>query len=177
MCTKQLLVVYGSQTGTAQDVAEDIGRQAGRYWIDAHVLPMDAVGASELRSHRHMVLVMSTTGQGDTPDNMKATYRGILRKALPPSFLSETRFAIFGLGDTSYAKYNAVARRLWVRLQQLGAQPLLPECGLGDDQAVLGYDQALEPWLKALEPSAVESSAHRPASFLRDYLSKMRRAA
>ena len=55
MCTKQLLVVYGSQTGTAQDVAEDIGRQAGRYWIDAHVLPMDAVGASELRSHRHVV--------------------------------------------------------------------------------------------------------------------------
>ena len=125
MCTKQLLVVYGSHTGTAQDVAEDIGRQAGRYWIDANVLPMDAVGAANLRSHPHVVLVMSTTGQGDTPDNMKSTYRELLRKALPPTFLSGMSFAIFGLGDTTYAKYNAVARRLWVRLQQLGAQPIL----------------------------------------------------
>eukprot|EP01047_Picozoa_sp_COSAG01_P018053 COSAG01_NODE_969_length_12378_cov_41.649320_12_plen_93_part_00 len=58
-------------------------------------------------------------------------------------WLRGVRFAVFGLGDSSYAKYNAVARRLWVRLQQLGASPLLPQPGLGDDQEQLGYDKVI----------------------------------
>jgi sulfite reductase alpha subunit-like flavoprotein len=58
-------------------------------------------------------------------------------------WLRGVRFAVFGLGDSSYAKYNAVARRLWVRLQQLGASPLLPQPGLGDDQEQLGYDKVM----------------------------------
>eukprot|EP01050_Picozoa_sp_SAG11_P053011 SAG11_NODE_31038_length_295_cov_1.051020_1_plen_52_part_10 len=46
---------------------------------------------------------------------MRATYRALLRKSLPPDFLGASSFAIFGLGDSGYAKYNAVARRMWVR--------------------------------------------------------------
>eukprot|EP01051_Picozoa_sp_SAG22_P024854 SAG22_NODE_7083_length_778_cov_2.849779_1_plen_222_part_10 len=157
---EELLILYGSQTGTAQDVAEEAARQAERYWIDARALPMDAVGPAALPGQRLLVLIMSTTGQGETPDNMKRTYKGLLRKSLPADFLGGVSFAIFGLGDSNYEKFNAVSRRLWVRLQQLGAVPLLPEPGLGDDQAALGYDEALEPWLaklwnRLLEPDAL----------------------
>lgn len=54
---------------------------------------------------------------------------------------------MFGLGDSSYAIYNGVARRLWTRLVQLGATPLVQR-GLGDDQAKRGYEEALDPWLE-----------------------------
>lgn len=60
---------------------------------------------------------------------------------------------------SNYEKFNAVARRLWVRLQQLDATPLLPLPGLGNDQEELGYDQALRPWLTALWARLLEPDA------------------
>lgn len=63
--------------------------------------------------------------------------------------LSRLTFAVFGLGDSSYPIYNAVARRLFQRLLNLGASPLV-ERGLGDDQHPLGYDGDLGPWSEKL---------------------------
>ncbi|CAG9763747.1 unnamed protein product [Ceutorhynchus assimilis] len=65
------------------------------------------------------------------------------------------RFAILGLGDSSYAKFNFVAKRLFKRLQQLGAEPLVP-LGLGDDQHDLGYDAVADPWLDNLWKKLIE---------------------
>jgi hypothetical protein len=62
-----------------------------------------------------VLLVMSTTGDGEEPDNMRASWRFLLRRSLPASSLARTRFALFGLGDSSYPKFNAVARRMQVR--------------------------------------------------------------
>lgn len=59
------------------------------------------------------------------------------------------RFAVLGLGDSSYAKFNFTAKRLNKRLMQLGGQPLIP-LGLGDDQHDLGYDAVVDPWLENL---------------------------
>ena len=156
---RELTILYGSQTGTAQDVAEGLGRSAERYAIDATVCAADDVEPSRLPQLALLVVVCSTTGDGATPDNMKTIYRSLLRKSLPAGWLSAVRFAIFGLGDSSYAKYNAVARRLWVRLQQLGASPLLPAPGLGDDQEQLGYDAALQPWSESLWSRLLEPDA------------------
>ncbi|XP_023371965.1 NADPH-dependent diflavin oxidoreductase 1 isoform X1 [Otolemur garnettii] len=58
-------------------------------------------------------------------------------------------FAVLGLGDSSYAKYNFVAKKLHRRLLQLGGSALLPPC-LGDDQHELGPDAAIDPWLRDL---------------------------
>ena len=54
-------------------------------------------------------------------------------------------FAVMGLGDSSYQKYNFAGKKLYRRLLQLGAKPLL-DLGLADDQDELGVDGVLEPW-------------------------------
>lgn len=69
--TRRLLVLYGSQTGTAQDVAERIGREAWRRRFSARVLAMDDYMLSGLIQEDSVVFVASTTGQGEEPDNMK----------------------------------------------------------------------------------------------------------
>ena len=51
-----------------------------------------------------VVFVCSTTGQGDEPDNMKKTWRLLLRKSLPPDSLAPVQFAVLGLGDSSYQR-------------------------------------------------------------------------
>lgn len=51
-----------------------------------------------------VVFVCATTGQGDEPDNMKKAWRMLLRKSLPPDSLCLVKFAVLGLGDSSYLR-------------------------------------------------------------------------
>ncbi|XP_027412752.1 NADPH-dependent diflavin oxidoreductase 1 isoform X2 [Bos indicus x Bos taurus] len=96
-----------------------------------------------------VIFVCATTGQGDPPDNMKSFWRFIFRRSLPSTALRQMDFAVLGLGDSSYAKFNFVAKKLHRRLLQLGGSALLPVC-LGDDQHELGPDAAIDPWLQDL---------------------------
>ncbi|XP_078128386.1 NADPH-dependent diflavin oxidoreductase 1 [Sander vitreus] len=146
MSKPTLLVLYGSQTGTAQDTAQRIGRQARRRHLQVQVLPLDSYVVANLISESLVVFVCATTGQGDPPDNMKNFWRFIFRKSLPVGSLGRLDCAIMGLGDSSYPKFNFVAKKLHKRLLQLGAGMLLP-VGLADDQHDLGSDAVVDPWL------------------------------
>ncbi|XP_041667703.1 NADPH-dependent diflavin oxidoreductase 1 [Cheilinus undulatus] len=141
-----LLVLYGSQTGTAQDTAQRIGRQAQRRRMKVQVLPLDGYNMASLISESLVVFVCATTGQGDPPDNMKNFWRFLFRKSLPAGSLSRLDCAVLGLGDSSYPKFNFVAKKLHKRLLQLGANALMP-AGLADDQHDLGSDAVIDPWL------------------------------
>ncbi|KAF1775328.1 Flavoprotein-like domain [Phytophthora cactorum] len=147
----RLLVLYGSETGTAQDVAEFVQQRAfNRQLLDTQISAMDEFPAAQLLPQcSTVVFVVSTTGDGEAPENMRNSWRSLLRKTLGSQWLEGVRVAVFGLGDSSYAKYNAVARRLQARLLQLGASELIDR-GLGDDQHAYGYFGALNPWMEKL---------------------------
>lgn len=94
---RHLVVLYGSQTGTAQDVAERLGRCALKRHFNVRVATLDAypfVSASacpvvsfaafldvswiflpilqiNLIHEKLVLFVTATTGQGDPPDNMQ----------------------------------------------------------------------------------------------------------
>ncbi|KAI9501085.1 hypothetical protein BX070DRAFT_195190 [Coemansia spiralis] len=122
---RDLLILYGSQTGYAEDTARRISRQAWRRHFTAQVLAMDQI------------------------DIAARFWRLLLRKSIPHDALDAMAFAVFGLGDSSYQKFNFPAKRLCRRLAQLGAAPMI-ERGDGDDQHYLGVDGALDPWLDKL---------------------------
>lgn len=144
--TQRVLVLYGSQTGTAQDVAYSIATQSrGSHFVTV-VSALDAYPPKNLLDEKIALFVCSTTGQGDTPDNMKKFWRFIMRKDLPTNSLPSLKFAVLGLGDSSYAKYNFVAKKLNRRLQQLGGRRLI-DIGLADDQHDWGADAAIDPWI------------------------------
>ncbi|XP_005408650.1 PREDICTED: NADPH-dependent diflavin oxidoreductase 1 isoform X2 [Chinchilla lanigera] len=145
----EVLVLFGSQTGTAQDVAERLRREARRRRLSCRVQELDSYAVANLIREPLVIFVCATTGQGDPPDNMKNFWRFIFRKNLPATSLSQLDFAVLGLGDSSYTKFNFVAKKLHRRLLQLGGSALLPAC-LGDDQHELGPDAAIDPWLGAL---------------------------
>ncbi|XP_060245604.1 NADPH-dependent diflavin oxidoreductase 1 isoform X5 [Meriones unguiculatus] len=123
MPAPQLLVLFGSQTGTAQDEAERLGREAWRRRLDCRVQALDSYSVN--------------------------FWRFIFRKSLLSTSLCQMDFAVLGLGDSSYAKFNFVAKKLHRRLLQLGGNALLPPC-LGDDQHELGPDAAIDPWSRDL---------------------------
>lgn len=143
-----VLVLYGSQTGTAAETALRLGRALRRLHVPHRVRAMDAadIDVRSLPSLRYLLCVCSTTGQGQAPDNMRLFWRYLLRRGLPAHSLSRLRFAVFGLGDSTYPKFNFVAKKLHARLLDLGAAPLV-ELGLADERHVRGIDGAFEPWL------------------------------
>uniref|UniRef100_A0A8C6TAQ5 NADPH-dependent diflavin oxidoreductase 1 n=1 Tax=Neogobius melanostomus TaxID=47308 RepID=A0A8C6TAQ5_9GOBI len=148
MSDPALLILYGSQTGTAQDTAQRIARQAKRRKLQVRTMPLDCYNVATLISESTVIFVCATTGQGDPPDNMRIFWRFIFKKSLPAGSLCQLDCAVLGLGDSSYPKFNFVAKKLQKRLVQLGASMLLP-IGLADDQHELGSDAVIDPWLAA----------------------------
>ncbi|KYN01720.1 NADPH-dependent diflavin oxidoreductase 1 [Cyphomyrmex costatus] len=144
-----ILVLYGSETGTAQDVAEQIWKSAKRKGLRSTVSSLDDYDVQNLSSEQLIIFVVATTGQGDPPANMKQFWRYLLRKTLPVIMLQSLKYGVLGLGDSSYLKFNFAAKKLNKRLAQLGGKELLP-IGLADDQHNLGIDAVVDPWIKKL---------------------------
>ncbi|KAG0357727.1 NADPH-dependent diflavin oxidoreductase 1 [Podila minutissima] len=152
---RRILFLYGSQTGCAQDVAENAAREARRMHFSASVSAMDDYDRSLLIREHFVVFVASTTGQGEEPDNMKKFWRFLLRKSHPSDALDHMEYTVLGLGDSSYIKFNWPAKKLYKRLLQLGAIPFY-EPAYADDQHYLGVDGTLGPWLSGLWKVALE---------------------
>ncbi|KAK8604977.1 hypothetical protein V6N13_082438 [Hibiscus sabdariffa] len=149
MNSKQLLILYATQTGNALDVAERIAREAERRACSVVIRSTHEYDASSLPAEDTVIFVVSTTGQGDTPDSMKVFWRFLLQRNLGSHWLEGVHYAVFGLGDSGYQKYNFVAKKLDKRLSDLGATAVIDR-GLGDDQHPSGYEAALDPWMSSL---------------------------
>lgn len=121
----RILVLYGSETFTAQEVAERLWRITKSLGFRGPVQAMDEYPISELIHEEFAIFVCSTTGQGEEPENMKRFWKFLLRKNLPATSLSKLRYGVVGLGDSSYSKFNFASKRLHKRLMQLGAQPFV----------------------------------------------------
>lgn len=142
----RLLILYGSQTGTAQDVAEQLWRTSKTYGFEGPVLAMNDYPVQNLIEETLVLFVVATTGDGDEPDNMRNFWKFLLRRSLPNNSLDKLQYACLGLGDSSYSKFNYAAKKLNKRLQQLGANTIVP-MGLCDDQHDHGLGAVALPWM------------------------------
>ncbi|KAK8079792.1 NADPH-dependent diflavin oxidoreductase 1 [Apiospora hydei] len=159
---RKILILYGSETGNSQDVAEDIERLARRLHFETDVEEMNAVRPvstilpflwlpqriapyAGYAKYPLVVFVISTTGQGELPKNAQQLWKGLRNKNLPPTCLSRVNFTTFGLGDSSYTEYNWAAKKLYVRLKQLGAHEFYPR-GEADERHDEGIDGTYLPW-------------------------------
>ncbi len=156
-----MVVLYGPETGCARDVAERVGREAERRCMSPRVIAMDDYDVIGLPDESMVICICATTGDGDVPSTMSFFWRFLLRRDLPRASSAQTpsggalatvKFAVFGLGDSAYAQFNVVARKLHARLVQLGASPLHP-LTLGDDQSPFGLAGDVDVWLSAFWPS------------------------
>ncbi|WYZ45321.1 hypothetical protein EsH8_VIII_000637 [Colletotrichum jinshuiense] len=152
---RSMLILYGSETGNSQDIAEEIGRNAQRLHFKTKVDEMNGVQLSMLLQYSLVVFVISTTGQGDMPRNSVAFWKSLLRKKLPPRCLGAVKFTTFGLGDSMYIKFNWAARKLHKRLGQLGAVEFYPR-GEADEQDSDGVDERYMPWAADLRKRLLE---------------------
>ncbi|KAF1689881.1 assimilatory sulfite reductase (NADPH) flavoprotein subunit [Pseudoxanthomonas koreensis] len=154
---QRLTVLYGSQTGNARREAEKIAQAAEATGLAVRLVRTDAYATRELASERLLYLVISTQGEGDPPDDSIGFTEFLLGKRAPK--LPELKFAVLGLGDTSYAEFCGISRRLDARLAELGAQRVL-DAG----QADLDIDTVAGPWREQALAQARELLKAAPAT-------------
>lgn len=146
-------ILYGSETGNAQDYAHYLARKLRYISLLPSVAALNDYPPEKLITDtRFLIVVCSTTGQGEIPRNGKKFLRFLLRKKLPGDLLSHVRLTSFGLGDTSYVKFNYAIKKLHTRLMQLGCLELSPRCE-SDEMAPEGVDGFFSEWVDSLVDS------------------------
>jgi sulfite reductase (NADPH) flavoprotein alpha-component len=114
------------------------------------LLRADAYPLRELKSERHLYLVVSTQGDGDPPDDARDLLDFVLGARAPR--LEQLRYAVLALGDSSYPQFCAIGRRLDERFAELGATRLLDR-----GEADLDIDAVAAPWRTRAVSTARES--------------------
>lgn len=135
----RLTIVYGSQTGNARRLAEQLAERSEAAGVPVRLLRAGAYPQRELAQERTLVLVISTQGEGEPPDDARGLVEFIAGKRAPQ--LPALRFAVLGLGDSSYPQFCAIGRQLDARLVELGASRFAP---LGE--ADVDIEPVAAPW-------------------------------
>lgn len=161
-----LTIGFASDGGSAEAVAKKINRQALARGLKSVALSMDDISVEDLPLETNVILVTSTAGQGEIPNNGKAFWDDL--KQQQDLDLSLIKFSIFGLGDSKYWPrkedkhyYNKPAIDLYAKFKLYGGVEMA-DLGLGDDQDPDGFSTGFDEWIpkiwKALGVDNVEGA-------------------
>ncbi|KAI6235641.1 NADPH--cytochrome P450 reductase [Aphelenchoides besseyi] len=153
---REVLILFGSQTGTAEELAGRLAKDLHRYGKKPLVMDPEEIDVEDLPKITEienplLVLCVATYGEGDPTDNAQALFEFISNSDNDFTGLS---YAVFGLGNKTYEHFNEVGKVFDRRLEELGAKRVF-ELGLGDDDANLEED--FMRWREAFLPSLAET--------------------
>ncbi len=162
---KDVTVLFGSQTGNAQGLAKKLAQQLTAQGFDVTLSSMGDYKTNNLKKVHNLFVLASTQGEGDPPDNAIPFYEFLHSKRAPQ--LAETKFAVLGLGDTSYEFFCQTGKDFDKRLEELGAERIVEraDCDVDfEEQAGEWIAQVLKALGEASAASAVAVAPEATAS-------------
>lgn len=151
-----LAILFGSQTGTAEALAKRLAKEAGKRGFAPTVQDLSSYPAKQIASEGAVLIITSTYGDGDPPDNAKSFWDFLNSPAAPQ--LGGTRFSICALGDTNYAKFCQFGKDLDARLKALQAVCVCPTT-LCDTDYEAPFSEWMSGALNAMRETAVMPAA------------------
>ena len=150
-------ILYGSETGNSQEYSQFLAQRLRYLGLSIALCALDEFPLQDLvLQTKYLVIICSTTGQGEIPRNGRKFMKFILRKALPSDLLDHIKLTTFGLGDSSYPKFNYAIKKLHTRLMKLGCKELSSRCE-ADEQSPEGLDNYFSEWEGSLIKSLQEN--------------------
>ena len=156
---RSLLIAYGSQSGNAESLAKRLGKEALGRGFAAKVAGLDSVQASDLTQHGNVLIITSTWGEGDMPDNAISFWDTINNNGSSPRF-DGVKFSVLALGDMNYGDTFCLAgRKLDERLEQLGAQRVHPRVDCDVD-----FDESAKAWMDGTFKALSDGTTATPSN-------------
>ncbi|WP_372931255.1 assimilatory sulfite reductase (NADPH) flavoprotein subunit [Shewanella putrefaciens] len=149
-------ILYGSQTGNGRGVAKALAEKAQSQGYVVNLASMGEYNVRQLKQEAVLLLVVSTHGEGEAPDDAIELHKFLASKRAPK--LDNLHYSVLALGDSSYEFFCQTGKDFDARLAALGAKSLLPliECDV-DYEATAGQWHA--DVLEAVNPLIETSSA------------------
>ena len=162
---REAVVLWASQTGNAEELAVTVHDRLVQTGRPVSLRSMADTAPATVPEHADLLIVTSTFGDGEAPDNGAGFWRQLT--ADPSPQLSGLRYSVLALGDSSYDDYCGYGRRLDERLEQLGAQRLLPRVDCEPDSRADAAERWLEQLLDALATPTAAPTTATPAAAAR----------
>jgi len=136
---RSLLILFGSQSGNAEALAAKFAKQASAYGLEADIADMDGFDLSSLSGKKRVLILCSTWGEGEQPDNAEELW--IKASSASPGLLDGVNFSVLALGDTSYELFCESGKEWDEKFEELGATRLVDRVDCDVD-----YDQISQDW-------------------------------
>lgn len=135
-----LAILFGSQTGNAENLAKRIGKEAGKQGFAPTIHDLASYPPAQLSGERNVLIVTSTYGDGEPPDSARGFWDSLQGDTAPK--LTGTRFSVCALGDSNYPKFCEFGKKVDSRLEKLGGTRVSPRQDCDAD-----FDEAFAKWL------------------------------
>ena len=149
--TTQLHILFGSQTGNAEALAQSAAKAARAKGLVPVVQGLGEVDIEVFAAMRHVLIVTSTYGEGEMPDNAQLFWQAISASTAPR--LEQMHFAILAIGDTSYDGFCQAGKFIDMRLEQLGAKRVTDRIDCDID-----FEEPSEQWIASAMPQFAASA-------------------
>ncbi len=140
-----LTILFGSQTGTAEGLAKRAAKEAGKRNFAATILDMAQADLAKLAGEKNLLVITSTYGDGEPPDNAKPLHTALAAEAggaASTSRLANLRFSVCSLGDTNYTQFCKCGADFDAFLEKLGGTRATPRTDCD-----LDYEEKFSAWL------------------------------
>ena len=153
--SKEVTILYGSQTGNAKGLANKSKTTLEGKGFQVTVSAMSDFKPNNLKKVKNLLIIVSTHGEGDPPDNALTFHEFIHSKRAPK--LGDLNFSVLSLGDSSYEFFCHTGKQFDARLEELGGTRLYPrfDCDLD-------YDEPAAEWLEGVISSLGEAKGGVP---------------
>lgn len=154
--SRDVTVLFGSQTGNCQRLAASLARKLEEQGFKVTVAAMNSFKPNGLKKIENLLLLVSTHGEGEPPDNARAFHEFLYSKRAPQ--LPQLRYSVLALGDTSYEFFCQTGKDFDQKLEELGAQRLTPRADCD-----LDYDEPVAEWFEHVIRSLSGSGSQQAA--------------
>ncbi|MGW9941501.1 sulfite reductase (NADPH) flavoprotein alpha-component [Staphylococcus hominis] len=137
---RAITLLYGSETGNAQGLAEIFEERLSNIGHNVTLKAMDEFKPKNLKNVEDLFIITSTQGEGDPPDNAAELHEFIHGRKAPK--LEGVRFSVLALGDQTYEFFCQTGRDFDKKLEELGAERLYERVDCDVD-----YEEDAEKWM------------------------------